>query len=226
VNALRQALARWWSPAAPLEPVSRLFGVDRGTPIDRRYIEQFLGRHAAAIRGDVLEVGDDGYTRRFGGAAARPHRLVPPATAARPGSPVVEASLEEPGSLPEGRFDCFVCTQTYNFVFEIGRAVESSHRLLKPGGWLLATAAAIAPISRYDMDRWGDYWRLTQASAQRLLAPWFGAAAEVVSYGNAFAATCFVRGMAVEDVSDPALLDPPDGDYPVIVAMAARKAAP
>ena len=70
MNSLRQAFARWWRPATPLEPVSRSFGFDRGTPVDRRYIEQFLARHAAAIRGDVLEVGDDGYTRRFGGAAA------------------------------------------------------------------------------------------------------------------------------------------------------------
>jgi hypothetical protein len=35
--------------------------------LDRYYIEAFLGRHAADIRGRTLEIGDDTYTLRFGG---------------------------------------------------------------------------------------------------------------------------------------------------------------
>jgi len=49
-------------------PLSREFGFDRGAPVDRRYIEGFLTRHAADVRGRVLEVKDAAYTRRFGGA--------------------------------------------------------------------------------------------------------------------------------------------------------------
>jgi SAM-dependent methyltransferase len=202
--------------------MSRVFGFDRGQPIDRRYIEAFLARHAGAIRGTVLEVGDDAYTRRFGGERVTAHRVLRPAGDADPVSLV--GDLERPSSLPEDAFDCFVCTQTYNFVFDIGAAVASSHRLLKPGGSLLATAAAISPVSRYDMERWGDYWRLTTASARRLLQPWFGEAFETGTAGNAFAASCFVQGLAVEDLADPTLLDVVDPDYPVIITMAARKA--
>jgi hypothetical protein len=51
-------------------PISRVFGVDRGTPIDRYYIERFLAQEARSIRGAVLEVGDDVYTRRFAQAGA------------------------------------------------------------------------------------------------------------------------------------------------------------
>jgi hypothetical protein len=36
-----------------LTPISRLWGSDRGQPIDRRYIENFLKRHAGDIRGRV-----------------------------------------------------------------------------------------------------------------------------------------------------------------------------
>jgi hypothetical protein len=50
-----------------LTPISRSFGYDRGQPIDRYYIANFLGRHSGDIRGHVLEIGDDRYTRRFGG---------------------------------------------------------------------------------------------------------------------------------------------------------------
>ena len=52
-----------------LEPVSRKFGWDRGgLPVDRFYIERFLQQHASDIAGRVLEVRDDAYTRKFGGA--------------------------------------------------------------------------------------------------------------------------------------------------------------
>jgi thymidylate kinase len=40
-----------------LSPMSRRFGYDRGLPLDRHYIEQFLSRESAAIRGQVLECG-------------------------------------------------------------------------------------------------------------------------------------------------------------------------
>src|ERR687895_460818 len=64
-----------WPPVGSLRlgslrrvtPISRNYGFDRGTPIDRHYIERFLTRHAGDVRGRVLEVGDDEYTRRFGG---------------------------------------------------------------------------------------------------------------------------------------------------------------
>lgn len=227
MSGWRQALTRWWKPArlSPergIEPMSRVFGFDRGTPIDRHYIDAFLARHAGAIRGTVLEVGGDAYTRRFGAERVTARRVLRPALDEDPLTLV--GDLERPGTLPENAFDCFICTQTYNFVFEIGRAIESSHRLLKPGGLLLATAAAIAPVSRYDMERWGDYWRLTTASARRLLEPLFGNGIEIGSAGNAFAATCFVQGLAVEDIADRALLDPVDSDYPIIVTMVGRKA--
>ena len=50
-----------------LNPISTMFGYDRGRPIDRYYIENFLAYHADDIRGRVLEIGDDSYTRQFGG---------------------------------------------------------------------------------------------------------------------------------------------------------------
>ncbi len=51
-----------------LSPISREFGEDRGQPIDRYYIENFLARRAEDIRGRVLEIKDDSYTRQYGGS--------------------------------------------------------------------------------------------------------------------------------------------------------------
>jgi hypothetical protein len=57
--------AVWGSPL--VTPFSREFGFDRGTPVDRFYIERFLSCCDADIRDRVLEIGDNSYTKRFGG---------------------------------------------------------------------------------------------------------------------------------------------------------------
>jgi hypothetical protein len=41
-----------------LEPFSDQYGWDRGTPVDRFYIDAFVAGQRAAIRGDVLEIRD------------------------------------------------------------------------------------------------------------------------------------------------------------------------
>ena len=53
-------------------PISQKFGFDRGTPVDRYYIEVFLAAYSRDIRGRALEVGDASYCRKFGtGIVAR-----------------------------------------------------------------------------------------------------------------------------------------------------------
>jgi hypothetical protein len=42
---------------------------------------------------------------------------------------------------------------------------------LKPGGVLLATVSGISQISRYDMYRWGDYWRFTTLIGGKTVCP-------------------------------------------------------
>src|SRR6476661_6440249 len=47
-------------------PLSYRWGYDRGQPIDRYYIDRFLGEHRADIAGRVLEVKTGEYAKRFG----------------------------------------------------------------------------------------------------------------------------------------------------------------
>jgi hypothetical protein len=56
-----------WGTLRRVAPISRVFGLDRGTAVDRYYIEEFLERHRGDVHGRVLEVADATYTRRFGG---------------------------------------------------------------------------------------------------------------------------------------------------------------
>jgi len=204
-----------------ITPISTVFGLDRGTPIDRYYIEKFLGKNSGFIEGRVLEIGENYYSKRFGGNQVRSYEVLHPQ-----GGPVnttIIGDLTDISTLPEDYIDCFVCTQTFNFIFDIHQAVAGAHYLLKPGGIILATVAGISQISRYDMDRWGDFWRFTTASVQKLFEPVFKGGVEIESYGNVLAATAFLQGVAVEDLPDARLLDEHDPDYQMVITVVARK---
>jgi len=207
-----------------IEPVSRVFGLDRGTPIDRYYIEGFLGENSSAIKGRVLEIGDATYTKRFGGSAVEVSDVLH-VTGDSPEASIV-ADLTDAPSIASDTFDCIVLTQTLQFTYDMQATVSEVHRILKPGGTVLCTVPGISQISRYDMDRWGDYWRLTSLSARELFETAFRAdRVHVRTYGNVFASVAFLHGIALEEVATQDL-DVRDDDYQVIVAIAATKGAP
>src|SRR5579864_8443482 len=106
-------------------PLSAGWGFDRGTPIDRYYIERFLGAHRSDIRGHVLEVADSRYTDRFGADVEASDVL--DVSAENPRATLI-ADLGRPETLPEERYDCVVLTQTLQYVYDLGAAAEAVHR--------------------------------------------------------------------------------------------------
>ena len=206
-----------------LEPISRVFGLDRGQPIDRHYIEVFLQSRSADIRGRVLEVGDPAYTRKFGGNRVSQSEELH----IWPGNPQATLTGDLTGgqTLPKGAFDCLILTQTLHFIYALPAAVSNAFAALKPKGVLLATLPGISQISRYDMDRWGDCWRLTDASAHRLFGQVFGPdQVQVITYGNVLAAIAGLHGLAAEELS-PAELNHSDPDYQLLVGVRAERPA-
>jgi hypothetical protein len=206
------------------EPVSAVFATDRGTPVDRYYIEKFLDKNHKYIHGRILEISESTYSRKF---AENPltgtnvfETLHYDGTE---GKTTIIGDLTKPESLSENRYDCFICTQTYNFIFDVQKAIEGSYFLLKPKGVVLATVAGISQISRYDMDRWGDYWRFTDKSIRLLFENVGFTKVEVVAMGNCLAALAFLQGIAVEDLPNKVLLDKYDKDYQLIIGVIAIK---
>jgi SAM-dependent methyltransferase len=201
-------------------PISTEFGYDRGTPIDRYYIEAFLARHADDIAGRVLEIGDDAYTTRFGGArVVRSDVLHIDASSSRA---TLIGDISQGGVLPDCTFDCIILTQTLHLVFDFRAAIASIHQALKRGGVLLLT---VPGISQIDRGRWESswYWAFTPLSISRLLKMQFGAAnVQVEGRGNVFAASMFLYGLAVEDVA-PHELDVVDESYPVTITVRATR---
>ena len=204
-------------------PIDSGFGLGRGKPVDRHYIEHFLGRHAGDVRGRVLEVGDDAYTRTYGGARVSRSEILH-ADDSNPRATLVGDLAGVDNGLPSSSFDCFICTQTLTYIYDVQRAVATIHRLLKPGGVLLVSVPGISQMSPYDRDRWGEYWRFTAQSLGRLLGESFGSGAvEVEAYGNVLAATAFLQGLCVDDLR-PAELDHRDQRYQMLIAGRAVKA--
>lgn len=230
-SGVYRPVLNWWRRPRPVRwgilrrliPVSRVFGLDRGQPIDRYYIENFLARHAEDIQGHVLEIGDDTYTRKFGGERVSRSDVLH-AWAGNPKATIV-ADLTCADHIPSDTFDCIIFTQTLQFIYDGRAALKTLYRILKPGGVLLATFPGISQISRYDMDRWGDYWRFTTLSARRLLEEVFPpGCVQVEAQGNVLTAIAFLHGLAAHELT-PEELDYHDPDYQVLIGMRVARVA-
>jgi SAM-dependent methyltransferase len=203
-------------------PISRAFGFERGRPVDRYYIERFLQEWKQDIHGRVLEVGDNHYTLQFGGSQVIQSDVVN-LTPDSPHATIIADLTQADGVISSDTFDCFIFTQTLQFIYDLRAAIHTIHRILKPGGVLLASFPVISQICRYDMDRWGDYWRFTNASIKRLLEEVFPAGgAQVSAHGNVLVAMCFMHGLAAEELK-PAELDYQDQDYQIVITARAVK---
>ena len=202
-------------------PIGRRFGLDRGRPVDRFYIERFLAEHAADVRGRVLEIGDRSYTRRYGGDRVTRSDVLH-AVAGNPEATIV-GDLVSGAGLASDAFDCVVLTQTIFLLYDVHAAVRTVHRILAPGGVALVTVPGISQIARNDMRQWGDFWRFTDRSARTLFEEAFPAdAVEVRQWGNVLAAVAFLHGIMQEELTT-AELEHVDEDYPITIAVRARK---
>ncbi len=204
-----------------LEPIDSSFGLGRGKPIDRHYIESFLHRHQSSIHGRVLEVLEDTYTVEFGGDRVSRSDILH-VDVSNPRATFTGDLVDAP-SIPSDAFDCFICTQTLTYIYDVKRAVSTIHRILKPGGVLLVTVPGISQISPYDRDQWGEYWRFTAQSLGRLLGEAFRTEDVVAeAYGNVLSATAFLQGLCTDDLRREEL-DHRDDRYQVLVAGLAVK---
>ena len=209
-----------WGDLRRLSPVSREWGYDRGTPVDRPYIEAFLAAHAEDVRGIVLEVQEADYTVRFGGANVERSEIVD-VDDSNPRATVL-ADLRHADALSSEAYDCFILTQTLHVVGDVRQALAEAYRVLKPGGVLLATFPSASRVSvEYGPE--GDFWRVTEAGARELVRSVFPADAIAVhAYGNVMATTAFLHGLGAHELThdELAAYDP---FFPVLIGVRARK---
>ncbi len=210
----------WFGTLRRTRPVSDQWGYDRGTPVDRYYIDRFLEAHRQDIHGHVLEVKNSAYTDRFGRNVIRKDILdIDPSN---PDATVI-ADLASASVIPTETIDCFILTQTLQFIPDLHAAVAQIHRILRPGGVLLCTVPGLSRVERAYAA--SDYWRFTPAACSLLFEATFGSEqVSVLSYGNVLTAIAFLNGLASEELSKREL-STCNEYFPVIVSTRAVKRA-
>ena len=207
-----------WGNFRRTTPFSSAFGFDRGTPIDRYYLERFLASHRGEIAGDVLEIQCRGYTERFGGVIAAADTLDIRAEF----NPTYCCDLADCGDVvPSDRYDCFLLPNTLQHVRDLEPALRHALRIVKPGGVILASTAGFVPL----IPDGPDYWRVT-VDGWRVLAQrvWGGCDVAIQSHGNCLTALAALYGVAYEELTTGEL-EASDPRYPVLVTIRCRKPA-
>jgi glycosyltransferase involved in cell wall biosynthesis/SAM-dependent methyltransferase len=208
------------------KPIARQFGFLRGRPVDRYYIERFLEQHAGDVHGRVLEIGDDSYTRRYGGGRVTRSEVLH-AIEGNPKAAFV-ADLASADQIPSNIFDCVILAQTLHLIYDVQGAVRTVHRILKPGGVLLLTVPGISQLDEFGRPEdnvWGHtwYWGFTSLSARRACEAFFGESmVHVESHGNVLAAVAFLHGLAAHELTC-AELDDHDPLYQLVITARAIK---
>ncbi len=201
-------------------PFSTQFGYDRGGPLDRYYIENFLKETSSRIMGRVLEIGDNEYTLKFGGDKVKKSDILHIDDSNKQATYI--GDLSNAPNLPSNSFDCIVLTQTLHLIYDYKAAIETCHRVLKPGGTLLLTVPGISHIAQ---DEWGKYWlwSFTGNSIQKIMEERFSEdKISVKTHGNVLVASAFLYGMGLPDLKKKQM-DYFDPHYQVIITVNAIK---
>ncbi|HLW08337.1 MAG TPA: glycosyltransferase, partial [Marinilabiliaceae bacterium] len=166
-------------------PFSTSFGYDRGGPIDRYYIEKFLDDEKESICGNVLEIGDNEYTMKYGTNVNKSEILHVDNT--NPNATII-GDLSNAPQIPDNGFDCVILTQTLHLVYDYKAVINTCYRILRPGGCLLMTVPGITPI---DYGEWGNtwLWSFTGLAVRKILSEEFSPEKiKVNTFGNVYAA--------------------------------------
>lgn len=201
-------------------PISTEFGYDRGGPVDRYYIENFLRESSSLIRGRVLEIGDNAYTMEFGGSRITKSDILHVDDSNEQATYI--GDLSNAPHLPSNTFDCIVLTQTLHLIYDYKAAIATCYRILKPGGTLLLTVPGISHIGQ---DEWGKYWlwSFTDVSMQKIMGEHFEEdKTSINTYGNVLVASAFLYGMGLPEIPKEKL-DYHDPHYQVIITVSAVK---
>lgn len=200
----------------PVMPISEKHGFDRGTPIDRYYIDEFLEENQESISGRCLEVHDNFYTKKFGGSRVSQ-------------SDVLDIDIKNPlaniygdlrslTNIKDNTYDCFVLTHTLGMVDNYQSAISECYRILKPGGVLLVVVTVVGSINPQT-----DFWRFTPASAAYAFGKYFRPEnITLKTYGNALAGQAHWIGLSKEELTKEEM-ELNDPRYPILLALKAVK---
>jgi hypothetical protein len=171
IQALKKLINRIFTNPrkSGLNDVARIldseFGSSRGTPIDRALIEGFLESAIPKLseHSTVLEFSELFFADKYCPTSNKSIFNF------EPGNQVVvmdQSSVS--GDLLIGpsrdfeKVDLIIATQLLAFTSNPFKSATSLLDMLKTEGMIIGTEPFCSPVSKYDDDRWGDYFRFTE----------------------------------------------------------------
>lgn len=204
----------------PVKPYSRVFGLDRGSAVDRIYIENFLEAHKSDVKGIVMEIASSSYIERFGEKRVDKKIVL---HVKGWGKDAMKGNLETGEGLTENMVDCLICTQTLQYIYNLKDTAKNIYKILKPGGVALITVPGIEALSMYDDENWGEKWSFTPKSLSEIFNPVFGSDnVEINSYGNVKIAVAYLYGLCAQDLNSRDF-DYNDEMYPFLLTVRVKR---
>jgi hypothetical protein len=148
-----------WGNLRRTKPFSEEWGFDRGSPVDRHYLDRFLEGHRAAIRGRVLEIHEPRYTKLYGHDVVEAHTVdINPEH-----HPTFLCDLARSETvIPSDHYDCFLLPNTLPFLRDVEESLRQALRIVRPGGLILASASPFVPLAGDARDG-EDLWHMSGA---------------------------------------------------------------
>lgn len=200
-----------------LKPISKVYGFDRGKPIDRYYIEKFLENNKKYIKGKCLEITDNVYTKKYGGRKVKESDVLD--IDEKNGRANITGNLKKLGGIKSDTYDCVILTHVLGMIDDYEKAIVECRRVLKSTGALLITWSSVAS----PLVSGGCYWKLTPNSAKYIFGKYFSKSKlKIGSGGNVLSGQAFWVGLSTEELSEKELSHN-DPRYPIIITIRAVK---
>ena len=119
--------------------------------------------------------------------------------------------------------DCFICTQTLMYIYDLETAVHNIMRLLKPNGVALITCSGLSQNSERCMESYGAYWGFNEAVFHKMFSK--ESRLELINtetYGNCKTVLAHIAGLCVEDLKEADFIMQ-DKCYPLVCCAVVRK---
>jgi SAM-dependent methyltransferase len=216
---IRSIKPKWFYFISPTtKPISNRYGLERGKPIDRPFIEDFLQENSKLIHGKCLELLNNNYTLQYGTGVTSSDILDIDTTNTKA---TIRGDLRDlSGKINDNTYDCIILTQVLQFIDDIDAALSECKRILKPGGHLLITVPAMSRIDCVAGVE-GDFWRFTKASLSYILQKTFRVIS-INSLGNAKIGMGFWIGLSQQDIPKR-YYRVQDENFPVLITAVAQK---
>jgi SAM-dependent methyltransferase len=203
-----------WGQLRRLMPVCPAFGMSRGTPIDRHYLNQFIAEIRDSVQGDVVEIGGlDSNKGVYGFTRASGYRGLDVREA--PGVSLA-GDAADAGIIPADSLDTIIAFNVLEHTARPWQVIDNMRQWLRPGG----TACCMVPSAQRLHSDPEDYWRPLPAALREMFSAW--SEQTVHQYGNPLSVIASLMGIAAEELDDLEL-SAYHPDYPVATCIVARK---